>query len=418
MTTIPDIRRKYLGAPGCSDEDLEIVKLVRDFVDKEIMPCRRDLDGGWHHDEKLAMETIRRVHQGLVDIGYQRMSWPEEVGGLPVNPGIGAMVAEEIARGDCGLATPLGIVSWTMSAFILARRMDLAIPLLRKVCDDKPHASCMAITEAGGGANVEDPTQHGRPIRTIARLDGNEWVINGHKIWPSSASVSDLTYLTVCTTDPDSGDEGIALIHVPPESKGLSFSQPLEKMGMCWTDINAEIFYDDVRVPKENRLLGPGEDAKLLHDIVGIGRLGTCSYAVGVAQACFDIVVDYTMNREIAGRPVRSRSLHAAIIGEMAMKIDCARAFYQRVSDMQRTGQFGRPGEPVMLSKSSAAQNNACEMAIWVVNKAMELMGSYGYSYGYEIEKYYRDMKILQLWLGGPQRRSLDTALGYYSFEW
>jgi alkylation response protein AidB-like acyl-CoA dehydrogenase len=146
--------------------------------------------------------------------------------------------------------------------------------------------------------------------------------------------------------------------------------------------------------------------------------LGTCPYAVGAAQACFEIVVDYTMNREIAGKPVRSRSLHAAIIGEMAQRIDCARAFYQRVSDMQRTGQFGRPGEPVMLSKSSAAHNYACDTAIWVVNKAMELMGSYGYAFGYEIEKYYRDVKILQLWLGGPQRRSLDTALGYYSFEW
>lgn len=418
MTTILDIRRKYLGAPGCSDADLGIVKLVHDYVEKEIMPRRRDLDGGWHHDEKLAMDTIRKVHQGLVDIGYQRMSWPEEVGGLPVNPSVRAMVAEEVARGDCGLATHLGIVPWTMSAFLAARRMDLAAPLLSKVCDDKPHASCMAITEPGGGANVEDPTQHGRPIRTIAKLDGSEWVINGHKIWPSSASVSDLTYLTVCTTDPESGEEGIALIHVPPESKGLSFSKPLEKMGMCWTDINAEIFYDDVRVPKENRLRGPEEDAKLLHDIVGIGRLGTCQSAVGAAQACFDIVVEYTTNREIAGKPVRSRSLHAAIIGEMAQRIDCARAFYQRVSDMQRTGQFGQPGEPVMLSKSSAAQNYACDTAIWVVGKAMELMGSYGYSYGYEIEKYYRDVKILQLWLGGPQRRSLDTALGYYSFGW
>ena len=93
MTTILDIRRKYFGAPGCSDENLEIVKLVRDYVDKEIMPRRRDLDGGWHHDEKLAMDTIHKVHQRLVDIGYQRMSWPEEVGGLPVNPSVRAMVA-------------------------------------------------------------------------------------------------------------------------------------------------------------------------------------------------------------------------------------------------------------------------------------------------------------------------------------
>lgn len=418
MVTILDLRKKYLGASACSDEDLDLVRAVRDFVDGEIMPHRKDLDGGWHHDEKLAMDTIGRVHQGLVDIGVQRMFWPAAVGGLGVNRAIEPLVMCEIARGDCGLATHLGIVPWTMSAFLSTGRWDLAEPLIRKLCDDAPHASCMALTEPGGGANAEDPSQHGRPIRTIARLEGDEWVINGHKIWPSSGGVSDISYLTLCTTDPEQGDDGIALIHVPPNAEGLSFSKPIEKMGMCWTDINAEIFYDDVRVPKENRLSAPGEDAAHFHDIVARGRLGTCMWAVGVAHACFEIVVDYTREREIAGRPVRSRSLHASIIGEMAQRIDSALAFYQRVAEMQSSGQFGRIGEPFMLSKCSAAQNYACGMVIWVANKAMEMMGSYGYAYGYEIEKYLRDVKILQLWLGGPQRRSLDTALGYYSFEW
>ena len=418
MVTVSDIRQKYLGAPGCTDEDLEIVKTIHEYVDREIMPHRGDMDGGWHHDEKLAKDTIEKVHQGLVDIGVQRIAVPEVLGGVRVNSGIGGMVAEEISRGDCGLATHLGILSWTTSAFLSARRLDLAEPLLRKVCDGKPHASCMALTESGGGANLEDPTQHGRTITTVARLEGNEWVINGHKIWPSGAGISDITYLTLCTTDHQKGDEGVALMHVPPGTKGLSFSKPLEKMGMCWTDVNAEIFYDDVRVPKENRLAGPGEDAELFHDVMGRGRLGTCPYAIGAAQACFEIVVDYTKDREIAGRPVRSRSLHASIIGEMAQRIDCARAYYLKISEMTGSRQFGRAGEPFLLSKCSAAQNYACDMAIWVANKAMELMGSYGYSYGYNIEKYLRDVKILQLWLGGRQRRSLDTALGYYSFEW
>ena len=417
MATISDLRKIYLGAPGLTDEDLEIVKGIRDFVDKEIMPRRRDLEGGWHHDEKLARDTIEKVHQGLVDIGFQRMSWPESVGGLGKSGvlGIGQM---EIARADCGLATHLGIVAWVVSAMMSAGRFDLAEPILRKVCDDKPHAACFALTEPAGGANQEDPTQHGRTISTIARLDGNEWVINGHKIWPSGAGVSDLSYLTLCTTDPQAGDDGIALIHVPPDAKGLSFSKPYEKMGMCWSDINAEIFYDDVRVPKENRLSGPGEDAKILHDTVAVGRLTTCAMAAAAARACFEIVVDYTKDREIVGKPVRSRSLHASIIGEMALKIDCAIAFYQRVSEMSGSGQFGRIGESFLLSKCSAASYYGSEAAVWVARKAMELMGSYGYAYGYEIEKYYRDVVMLELWLGGQQRRILDTALGYYSFEW
>jgi len=417
MATISDLKKIYLGAPGLTDEDLAIVKGIRDFVDKEIMPRRRDLDGGWHHDEKLAMDTINKIHQGLVDIGYQRMAYPEAVGGLGKS-GVSGIALMEIARADCGLATHLGIVSWVISAMVSAGRFDLAEPILRKVCDDKPHAACFALTEPGGGANQEDPTQHGRTIRTIARLDGNEWVINGHKIWPSGAGVSDLSYLTLCTTDPEKGEEGIAIIHVPPDAKGLSFSKPLQKMGMCWSDINAEIFYDDVRVPKANRLSGPGEDAKILHDTVARGRSFTCGMAAAVARACFEIVLDYTKDREIAGRPVRSRSLHASIIGEMAQRIDCCMALYQQISEMSRSSQFGQIGEPFMLSKCSAAAYYASDAAVWVARKAMELMGSYGYAFGYEIEKYYRDVVMLELWLGGQQRRILDTALGYYSFEW
>jgi len=385
-------------------EDMRILQQTsREFALKELAPAAIERDAR----QEYPVDAMNK----LGELGFMGVMVPEQYGGSELGMLAYCVIMEEIARWDASVALNMAAqnslcLGHLMVAANEEQKQRYVAPLARG-----EQLGAWGLTEAGSGSDAAS-------MRTTARLDGDEWVINGHKIWPSSASVSDLTYLTVCTTDPDSGDEGIALIHVPPDSKGLSFSQPLEKMGMCWTDINAEIFYDDVRVPKENRLRGPGADAQLLHDIVGIGRLGTCPYAVGAAQACFEIVVEYTMSREIAGKPVRSRSLHAAIVGEMAQRIDCARAFYQRVSDMQRTGKFGRPGEPVMLSKSSAAHNYACDTAIWVVNKAMELMGSYGYAFGYEIEKYYRDVKILQLWLGGPQRRSLDTALGYYSFEW
>jgi len=328
------------------------------------------------------------------------------------------MISEEISRGDAGLATHMGIINWVMMPALSAGRVDLLQEFIPKICDDKPHGCCMAITEPSGGANSEDPTQHGRTIKTIATLDGDEWVINGHKIWPSGASVADITYCTICTTDPAKGDEGIALIYVPPDAEGMTFSKPFQKMGMCWTDTNTEIFFDNVRVPKKNRVSGPGEDAKILHDIVGSGRIGTCGFALGAAQACFEIVLNWTKNREIAGKEVRARSLHAGIIGEMALKIESARAYKMQINRMIRSGRYGRPGEPLLLSKCSAAKAYICEITLWVANKAMELMGSYGFTFDYDVEKYLRDVKILQLWLGGPQRAILDTALGYYKFEW
>ncbi len=111
--------------------------------------------------------------------------------------------------------------------------------------------------------------------------------------------------------------------------------------------------------------------------------------------------------------------MHASIIGEMAQKIESARAYALQISAMTRNqALYGRVGEPLLLSKCSAAKAYACDVSIWVTNKTMELMGSYGYSFDYNVEKYLRDVKILQLWLGGPQRAFLDVALGYYKFEW
>ena len=418
MTSIYDLRKKYLGAPQATDSDMEIVKAVREFVDGEIMPHRQDLEGGWHRDERLALDTIEKIQQGLVDIGVQRATWPEEFGGLGVSEVVAEMISEEIARGDVGIGTHQGIIRWVMAAAVLAGRSDLIKEYVPLICDDKPHGCCMALTEPSGGANTEDPAQHGRTIETIAELDGDEWVINGHKIWPSGASVADILYLVICTTDPKKGDEGIALIYVPPDASGMTFSKPFQKMGMCYSDINTEIYFDHVRVPKKNRVSGPGQDGVIMHDLVAGGRLGNCNGAIGTAQACFDIVLDWTKNREIAGRPVRNRSLHASILGEMAQKIDSARAYTYQVATMVRSGLYGRLGEPFLLSKCSGAKEYACEVALWSANKAMELMGSYGYSADYPIEKYLRDIKIFQLWLGGPQRAILDTALGYYDFEW
>ena len=147
MISVKDLRKKYLGAPEATDEDMEIVRDVREYVEGEIMSRRGDLEGGWHRDEKLARETFEKVHQGLVDIGVQRAGWPKAFGGLGVSQVASQMVIEEISRADAGLATHLAIIDWTMLPAARAKRMDLLQQFVPKICDDKPHSSCMAITE-------------------------------------------------------------------------------------------------------------------------------------------------------------------------------------------------------------------------------------------------------------------------------
>jgi alkylation response protein AidB-like acyl-CoA dehydrogenase len=238
-------------------------------------------------------------------------------------------------------------------------------------------------------------------------------VINGSKRWPGGAGIAEV-YGVLCTTDPSLGEEGVALIYVPNGLPGLTFGKPENKMGMRYSDVNADIYLDNVRVPKEYRLAGPGEDWKLFRAALSWGRLSSAGFAVGNAQAVLEIVIDYTANRFYKGKAVREHSLQAAMIADMAIGIESARAYYLSVASMFDRKEFGDPGEPFLMGKASGAKVYACDIAEMVCNRAMELMGAYGYTKEYHVEKYLRDFKIIQLWEGGGQLGRLEAAMSYY----
>jgi len=274
----------------------------------------------------------------------------------------------------------------------------------------------MAITEPAGGCNIEDASEHARTLKTRAKLEGDEWVINGEKMWPSGASIADL-YCVVCTTDPNLKEEGFALIYVPKDTPGLSFGKPEEKMGMKVTDVNAAIYFDNVRVPKEYRAGKPGLDWQLFRANVSWGRLTSAPISLGNAQAALEAVIEFTKTRAYGGKPVRNHSLQAAMIADMAIGVESARAFYLTVASMfDNRKKFGNPGEDYLLARASAAKVHACDVTEMVCNKAIELMGSYGYAREYHVEKYLRDSKIIQIWLGGGQLGRLDVVQSYYPY--
>jgi alkylation response protein AidB-like acyl-CoA dehydrogenase len=250
----------------------------------------------------------------------------------------------------------------------------------------------------------------------MAHLDGDEWVINGTKSWPTNAGIANV-YMTVCTTDPELGEDGIALIYVPHDAEGLSFGKPEVKMGFR-TPNNASIFYDNVRVPKEYRLAGPGVDAQFFAGLSGTGaQKHSSTISLGTAQAAFDIALDYTKERKSGGKPVREWSMAAGILADMAIRIEMTRgALYNLSLMLDHPEAYGPPFSPQMVSKASATKVFAADMAVWVANKAAELMGSNGISPEYHLEKYLRDAKINQLWLGGQQVSRYRVARGYYEY--
>ena len=393
-----------------TEEDKAILTTVHDFTEKEIMPVRRELD------EDKERVIFHRIMQGLVKIGIQKSVFPESMGGLGISSAVTyAAIHEEIARGDSGISMVSGIPAWVFAPVMKARNETVLRELGAPFCGNEYRGACMGLTEPEGGCNVEAVDSNIRKINTIASLEGNEWVINGTKRWPSEAGTAEV-YLIVCTTDPEhQSDEGVALIYVPAGTPGLSFGKPESKMGMAYTDVNADIFLDGVRVPKEYRAAGPGEDYMLLRHTLSWGRLLSAPQALGNAQAVFDIVVDYTGNRFYGGKQVRQHSLQAGIIADMAISIESARAYYLMVASMfDNRKYYGDHSGDYLLSKASAAKVYGTDVTIKVCNAAMELMGSYGYSKDFHVERYLRDSKIVQLWVGGAQAGRIDVARGYY----
>ncbi|MCK4791214.1 MAG: acyl-CoA dehydrogenase family protein, partial [Desulfobacteraceae bacterium] len=198
----------------CKEEDLLLRDMVRDFVNDQIMPVRQQIDGDEDH------VIVRQILQGLANLGFTKAIFPEKYGGSDMHSAVTlGLPLEEIARGDSGIAVALACCLWPFMPAIWAKNeavLDYFGPIF---CGDELKIGCFNMTEpggssGGGGCDIENPGMQGRRISTRAVLDGDQWVLNGQKIWATNSGIAD-AYLMVCTTDPGLGDDGIALIYVP-----------------------------------------------------------------------------------------------------------------------------------------------------------------------------------------------------------
>lgn len=389
-----------------------IIDVIHKFVDTEIMPIRDKLDDDVEH------VLINDLLVKMSALGVFNVNLPEE-GTEAAGPSFttACAVLEEFARGDAGIGIVAGINGWAMAGALYGRNKEV-VDLFHKMQQEKqPTFACFAMTEPASGCDVENlPEMRGRTIKTRAVKDGDQWIINGAKRFPSNAGISSI-YCVVCQTDPEQGEEGIALLYVPEGTKGLSFGKFEVKAGLQ-SDRNCDIFLDDVRVPLSFRAVGPGEDAVVLKRNVSTGRVASAAAAVGCARGAFEECLRYTGERVVGGKPIRDHSIAAGILADVITGIEAARAYYLQVAYMlSKPEEFGEVHSTEMIGHASAAKNYACDMANNAIGKLMELMGSYGYIRDYHVEKYWRDVKEVQLWLGGHQLGQFDIVRRYYPYK-
>ena len=347
--------------------------LARDLVAREVAPHVAQ----WETDGELP----RSLHRAFADAGLLATSFPEALGGGGGDPVDAAIITEEILLGGGSGGVVASLFTHAIAVPHLARNgsPELVDRYVRPALAGRS-IGALAVTEAGGGSDVAG-------LRTTAIRDGDSWVVNGGKTFITSGVRADFITAAVRTGGP--GHTGISLLVIDAGTPGLTVDRRLEKMGWRCSD-TAELGFQDVRVPLGNLIGQEGSGFVQIMQQFQSERLGLAVQAYATAQRCLDLTIAWVKQRETFGRPLSSRQVVRHKVAEMARQTDVART-YTRAA-MQK---WQDTGDAVL--EVSMAKNTACAACDHVVDEAVQLHGGAGYLRDSEVERHYRDSRILRI---------------------
>lgn len=422
MMNIDDFSRpkEYL-----SPMDRHFRQVIRAWADKEVMPHRRQFDEDWQ-DHKLIEPAFDKLMGGL---GLQRSLFPEEVGGWGLGSSdymfrVSNVMAEEIARADTGMAVATLVTFWPLVTITVEPYVNMQLcrefaPIFLNT--EKAVFTANAMTEPQGGADIENlRLLGGKTLKTTARLEGDSWVINGHKLWPTNSGGVSTLFGVPCTTVPGSNDpKDFAFIFVPVDAPGVSEGKPYEKAGMA-ADKNSDIWFEDVRVPSWYRAHGPGIDAEAFYQLIPFGQAASCAFLTGAMLNLHERLYDFVSTHTYANRPLKEHDAVAAVIGRIAGDIDICRILaYEAAMIGDRRNKPGGSGLTAedTVGRIRNIKDFISDRAVEIFGRAMDVLGAYGADREWDIEKHWRDVKIIQLWMGGKQLCQMEAARYFFDCE-
>lgn len=373
-------------------ERQQLRKTVRAFTEREILPHIDE----WERIGVLPRDlSLRAGEAGLLGVGF-----PEEVGGEGGDAADTAIICEELHEAGTpgGVFASLFTVGIAVPHMIASGDQRLIEKFVRPTLAGQLIGS-LAITEPGGGSDMGH-------LRTSAVRDGDHYVVNGAKTYITSAVRGDYVVTAVRTGGP--GAAGVSLLVVEKGTPGFEVSRRLEKMGWRSSD-TAELSFVDARVPAENLVGAQNSGFAQIAQAFVAERIGLAVQAYSSAQRCLDITVQWCRDRETFGRPLISRQTVQNTLTEMARRTDVARVYSRNVVERQLAG------EDNLITAACFAKNTAVEAGEWVASQGVQLFGGMGYMAESEIERQYRDMRILGI--GGGTTEILTglaaKSLGY-----
>ncbi len=365
-----------------TDEQRDFQRTAREFLDREVVPFRAE----WDRRESVDLAIVPK----LGDLGFFGLTIPEEYEGVGGDYTTYVLAAEELGRADSSIR---GIVSVSAGLF--------GSSVLRHGTEEQKRRwlpgiatgrllGCFGLTEPGHGSDAGN-------LRTKAVLDGDEWVIDGEKIFITNGTWADVALVFARTDGP--GARGISAFLVPTDTPGFGRTEVKGKLGLRG-QATAALSFEGVRVPADALLGDRGEGFKIAMKTLDKGRVTIAASCVGIVQGCLEEVVAYTTQREQFGKPIASYQLVQDMIADISVDADAARLLTWRAADLMNRGEpFG--------TAASKAKLFASEAAVRAANLAVQAFGGYGFIDEYPVQKYLRDARVMTLYEGTSQVQKL-----------
>ncbi|MFJ5532066.1 acyl-CoA dehydrogenase family protein [Streptomyces sp. NPDC093261] len=367
-----------------TDEARDLISLVREIAQREIAPKAAE--------EEYAGHFPREVFRLLSESGLLGLPYASEYGGGDQPYEVYLQVLEELAAAR--LTVGLGVSVHTLACHALAHfgtKEQQVEHLPAMLGGGLLGAYCLS--EASSGSDAAS-------LRTRARRDGDDWVITGTKAWITHGGIAD--FYTVMARTGVEGPRGITAFLVPGDAEGLSGVTPEKKMGMTGSP-TAQVHLDGVRVPDVRRLGEEGQGFAIALSALDSGRLGIAACAIGLAQAALDEAVGYATERLQFGRPISDFEGLRFMLADMATQIEAGRALYLAAARLRDAG--------LPFAKQAAMAKLHCtDTAMKVTTDAVQVLGGYGYTADFPVERYMREAKALQIVEGTNQIQRMVIA--------
>ena len=369
-----------------SEEQLLIRGMVKEFAASEVAPIAAEID----RDHRFPEESIPK----LAKLNLLGVPYPEEFGGAGADNVSYVLVIEELARVCASTAaivsghTSLG--TWPIFEFGTSAQKEKYVTNLAS----GSMLGAFAITEPGAGTDAAAG-------KTTAVVDGDEYVLNGSKIFITNGGYADV-YIVTAMTDLAAGTRGISAFLVEKDAPGFSVGEKEHKMGIKASS-TTPLYFSDCRIPKDALLGKEGKGFNIAMAALDGGRIGIAAQALGIAQGAFDASIAYAKERVQFGKPLAALQAIQWMIADMATDIDAARLLVYRAAWMKDQGlPYG--------TAASMAKLFASETSTRVADRAIQIHGGYGYTESYPVERAYRDAKITELYEGTSEVQRLVIA--------